>query len=283
MLLNIVNLLLFRDVMKARVFYIILLFLSTLTVLSSQEVVNMPERTPEQEASSQTDRLQKELNLSAEQLKDVYEINLHYARQRQHSNSRAEATQRIKNKNEDLKQVLTLEQYEKLQNKHYTRSNYSGTENTSSKSSYPDFSNEVKPASGDIKKGSPVNRPLSSSAHRSSKEERERKDEERANSRAYYYTTPPKAAEKEYEAIEATPLNRNGEYNNSVRSTERSTSSAYQQRMNTTQPSSGNRSSSGNVSPSRNSGSNSSSGTRSSGSSNSNRSSSSESTNRRTQ
>ena len=58
--------------------------------------------TPEQEAIKQTEKLQSELKLTDEQAKIVYEINLRYARERQLSNSRSQAMERIRNKNEEI-------------------------------------------------------------------------------------------------------------------------------------------------------------------------------------
>lgn len=84
----------------------------------------LPVRTPEQEAAAQTEKLARVLDLSEEQVKKVYAINLRYARQRHISNSRAEAMERVKHKNADLRRVLTPEQYERLQNKRYERSSF---------------------------------------------------------------------------------------------------------------------------------------------------------------
>jgi len=83
----------------------------------AQETINVPERSAEQEAAVQTEKLQRELNLNEEQTRKVHEINLRYARERQKSNTRAEAVERIKNKEDDLRKVLTNEQYRHLQNK----------------------------------------------------------------------------------------------------------------------------------------------------------------------
>ena len=80
--------------------------------------------TPEYEATRQTEKLQQELNLSPEQVKLVYEINLKYARARQNSTSRADAMQRVKSKDADLERVLTTDQINKLQTKRYEKSVY---------------------------------------------------------------------------------------------------------------------------------------------------------------
>jgi len=84
----------------------------------------VPERTPEQEASRQTEKLQQELNLTPEQSQRMYEINLRYERQRQISNTRSEAMERIKNKNADIQHILSDEQNNRLQNKRYERSSF---------------------------------------------------------------------------------------------------------------------------------------------------------------
>ena len=80
--------------------------------------------TPEYEATKQTEKMQQELNLSTDQVKLVYEINLRYARARQSSTSRAEAMERLKNKDADLEHVLKPEQVNRLQNKRYERSGF---------------------------------------------------------------------------------------------------------------------------------------------------------------
>ena len=101
------------------------LLVSTLTAPSfSQENANIPQRTSEQEAVKQTDKLQQELNLTSEQTKHVYEINLKYARERQISNTRSQAMERMKNKNGEIQQVLTEDQNNKLQSKRYEHSTF---------------------------------------------------------------------------------------------------------------------------------------------------------------
>jgi periplasmic protein CpxP/Spy len=103
-------------------FISIVLFFMTLGYPAySQDSPVVPKRTPEQEAAKQTDKLQQELDLSQEQAKEVYKINLRYARERQISNKRSEAMERMKNKNADIQQVLNPEQNSRLQSKRYER------------------------------------------------------------------------------------------------------------------------------------------------------------------
>jgi len=90
----------------------------------SQDNTVVPQRTPEQEAVRQTEKLQKELNLNSDQARQVYEINLRYARERQVSNKRSEGLERAKNKNIEIQQILSSEQNEKLQTKRFERSSF---------------------------------------------------------------------------------------------------------------------------------------------------------------
>jgi hypothetical protein len=101
--------------------YLIFLFLLLLPLVG-QENLSTPQRTPEQEASRQTERLQKELQLNAEQSKLINEINLRYARLRQTSNTRSEAMERMRNKDAEMRKVLSPTQYSTLQNMRMERS-----------------------------------------------------------------------------------------------------------------------------------------------------------------
>ncbi|MBR1630882.1 MAG: hypothetical protein IJ680_03420 [Paludibacteraceae bacterium] len=71
-------------------------------------------RSPEQEALKQTEVMQRIIRLTDEQAEQIYQINLKYATERQKQQSRTEAVERIKRKNEDYKRVLTPEQYQVL-------------------------------------------------------------------------------------------------------------------------------------------------------------------------
>jgi len=104
-----------------RQLYFILFIICLVLPVYGQENASTPQRTPEQEAVKQTERLQQELNLTPEQVKQVYEINLRYARERQLSNTRSEAVERMKNKNADIQKILTEEQNGHLQTKRYER------------------------------------------------------------------------------------------------------------------------------------------------------------------
>ena len=110
--------------MKFLKFVSLFIFLLTqILPIYGQENLTVPKRTPEQEAVKQTEKLQQELNLNQEQANHIYEINLRYARERQISNKRSEALERMKNKNADIQQILSPEQNNKLQSKRYERTN----------------------------------------------------------------------------------------------------------------------------------------------------------------
>ncbi len=111
----------------------IFVFILTLHLFSQDYTTT----TPEYEATRQTEKLQQELNLSSEQVKLVYEINLKYARARQNSTSRSEAMQRVKNKDSELEKVLRQDQINKLHTKRYERSVYQPAQSENPKTGEP--------------------------------------------------------------------------------------------------------------------------------------------------
>jgi len=107
--------------MKTVNIFSVVLLLLMVSSIYSQENTGVPQRTPEQEAVKQTDKFQQELNLTPDQAKQIYDINLRYARERQISNKRSEAVERMKNKNGEIQQILSSEQNDRLQTKRYER------------------------------------------------------------------------------------------------------------------------------------------------------------------
>ena len=102
---------------------IITLIFSTLQLYAqTEENGTAVARSPETEALRQTERMKIDLNLTPTQEKLVYNINLKYEKERQQSNDRRKAVERIKSKNEELQKVLTEQQYAKLQSKRYDQS-----------------------------------------------------------------------------------------------------------------------------------------------------------------
>ena len=82
-----------RRVLKYILFLLLAINIPTFSVAQSTSVI---DRTPEQEAVKQNEKMQKELNLTPEQVKNIYEINLKYARERKQSNKRSDAVNRIR-------------------------------------------------------------------------------------------------------------------------------------------------------------------------------------------
>lgn len=103
--------------MKKLVSIFFFVFLLMALRAEQQESAVAPPRTPEQEALMQTNKMRQELSLTDRQEQEIYEINLRHARERQTSTSRSEALKRVKNKENELQQVLTRQQYERLQEK----------------------------------------------------------------------------------------------------------------------------------------------------------------------
>ena len=97
----------FQILMKTVNIFSVVLLLLMVSSIYSQENTGVPQRTPEQEAVKQTDKFQQELNLTPDQAKQIYDINLRYARERQISNKRSEAVERMKNKNVEIQQILS--------------------------------------------------------------------------------------------------------------------------------------------------------------------------------
>ncbi len=125
--------------------FILLLFLLTSCFrlsanINTQENATAPSRTPEQEAALQTQKMQQELDLNQEQIQAIYDINLKHARERQVSKSRSEALQRVKNKDAEMREVLTRDQYTRLQDKRYER-----YPSTSTQFNRPDIQQRTQP------------------------------------------------------------------------------------------------------------------------------------------
>ena len=75
------------------------------------------QRNAEEIAMKQTIMLDREVNLDSTQLSRVYQIHLHYARLSFQETTRAQMIERMTKINEELKQVLTAQQYEIFMNK----------------------------------------------------------------------------------------------------------------------------------------------------------------------
>ncbi len=87
--------------------------------VSAQEPVSQsrPQRTPEEEALKQTTRLVRELGISdSVRIDTIYRMHLKYARFRQKGLTRAENMQRMQSIYDELKLLLTPEEFERFMN-----------------------------------------------------------------------------------------------------------------------------------------------------------------------
>lgn len=111
--------------MKCRLCILFVLFLSVFALSSyaapqppsSEPSAGTPRRTPEEIARKQTEMLIRDLEIKdSMQIDTIYRIHLRYARLRQVSNTRAEHLERVQQMYNELRQVLTQEQYDRFMN-----------------------------------------------------------------------------------------------------------------------------------------------------------------------
>ncbi len=104
-----------------RLFYIILLLSNMLCIDMYAQQPHHPKRSPEEEAAKHTEMMKRNLNLTAYQLDTIFLINLRFAKLRRTARSRNEVMDFFMQLNEELRNILTIEQYEKhlqLQKEH---------------------------------------------------------------------------------------------------------------------------------------------------------------------
>ena len=76
-----------------------------------------PQRTPEEEASKQTTRLVRELGiLDSIRIDTLFRMHLKYARVRQQGLTRAQNMERMQAIHDELKRLLTKEEFERFMN-----------------------------------------------------------------------------------------------------------------------------------------------------------------------
>jgi len=86
-------------------------------MLLAQEQNVRPQRTPEEEASKQTERLVRELGIKdSVRIDTIYRMHLKYARIRQKGLTRAENMERMQSIYYELKQLLTPDEFERFMN-----------------------------------------------------------------------------------------------------------------------------------------------------------------------
>ena len=87
------------------------------SVWAQEPVMNRPQRTPEEEALQQTMRLVRELGIrDSVRFDTIYRMHLKYALVRQKGLTRAENMQRMQAIYEELKHLLTPEEFEQFMN-----------------------------------------------------------------------------------------------------------------------------------------------------------------------
>lgn len=85
--------------------------------LMAQEPANRPQRTPEEEASKQTERLVRELGIrDSVRIDTIYRMHLKYAQIRQKGLSRAENMERMQSIYNELKRLLSTAEFERFMN-----------------------------------------------------------------------------------------------------------------------------------------------------------------------
>jgi len=83
----------------------------------AQEQTVRPQRTPEEEASKQTERLVRELGIKdSVRIDTIYKMHLKYAQIRQKGLSRAENMERMQSIYNELKRLLTPDEFERFMN-----------------------------------------------------------------------------------------------------------------------------------------------------------------------
>lgn len=92
---------------------IILLAALQTTDIQAQELSQGPKRTPQEMAQKQTERLQRDLMLTAEQRDTIYKIHLKYANMRTGREEHGVIEQRMKMMSEELLPLLNAEQQTK--------------------------------------------------------------------------------------------------------------------------------------------------------------------------
>ena len=100
-----------------KISFIILSLLFAGGLWAQEPVSERPQRTPEEEALTQTTRLVRELSITdSVRFDTIYKMHLKYARLRQRGLSRAENMQRLQDIYAELKLLLTPEEFERFMN-----------------------------------------------------------------------------------------------------------------------------------------------------------------------
>ena len=100
-----------------RLFSILCATLVAVCLAAQEPVGDLHRRTPEEEAMKQTIRLIRELSISdSARIDTLYRMHLKYAQIRQKGLSRAENMERMQSIYNELKQLLTPDEFERFMN-----------------------------------------------------------------------------------------------------------------------------------------------------------------------
>lgn len=104
--------------MLQKIYSILLVALFAGSVMAQEPVAqSRPQRTPEEEALKQTTRLVRELGIEdSVRIDTIYRMHLKFARFRQKGLTRAENMLRMQAIYDELKQLLTPEEFERFMN-----------------------------------------------------------------------------------------------------------------------------------------------------------------------
>jgi len=111
----------FLIMFKFRLYCLLLIIPGIVQFSIAQDTYTTPSRTPEQEAAFLTEKMKKDLQLTPEQSKIIYEINLRYARERKVETSRIQALERVRLKEAEIQQILTNDQISRMQERRVNR------------------------------------------------------------------------------------------------------------------------------------------------------------------
>ena len=104
-------------------FFVAIVLFTSNNMFAQDKTPQKPEQTPETMSQRHADKMKSDLNLNDEQTKKVYEVNLKYNKERQANREKrsqerkekmAEAKKKNEQKNAELKNILTADQYSKM-------------------------------------------------------------------------------------------------------------------------------------------------------------------------
>lgn len=106
------------NIMRQFVLVIAFCFISILVSAQAPSPDNQPQRTVDEVALKQTEMLVRELNLTDSLQRDsLYRMHLKYAIERRTNNTRGAELDRLQRLTEELKGILTAEQFERFINR----------------------------------------------------------------------------------------------------------------------------------------------------------------------